>query len=249
MPSCKEAKMIHSTIRAGLIGEHLSHSYSKEIHAEIADYDYRLIELEEDKVGDFLQNGEFDALNVTIPYKKTVIPYLSGICDTAKRIGAVNTIVREADGRLLGYNTDYEGLFDLIHSLDVSLAGKKVLILGSGGASRTAQVLAGDLGAEVVVISRQGENNYQNLARHADARVIINTTPVGMYPNNGKAPLSLAAFPHLEAVFDLIYNPARTALLFEAERLGIPCANGLFILDSVASGVGGRYPYSLGVAC
>ena len=162
------------------------------------------------------------------------MPYLSKISDTATRIGAVNTIVRQADGSLFGYNTDYDGLSDLVDSLDVSLAGKKVLILGSGGASKTAVALATDRGANVVVISRRGEDNYENLARHADARVIINTTPVGMYPNNGETPLSLNAFPQLETVFDLIYNPARTALLLEAEQLGIKHANGLLMLVSQA---------------
>lgn len=226
--------IIHSTKKTGLIGEHLSHSYSPEIHARLADYDYRLIELAPEEVGEFLKTGDFDALNVTIPYKKTVMPYLAKISDTATRIGAVNTIVRQADGSLFGYNTDYDGLSDLVDSLDVSLAGKKVLILGSGGASKTAVALAADRGANVVVISRRGEDNYENLARHADARVIINTTPVGMYPNNGEAPLSLTAFPQLEAVFDLIYNPARTALLLEAEQLGIKHANGLLMLVSQA---------------
>lgn len=226
--------IIHSTKKTGLIGEHLSHSYSPEIHARLADYDYRLIELVPDEVGEFLKTGDFDALNVTIPYKKTVMPYLSKISDTATRIGAVNTIVRQADGELFGYNTDYDGLSELVDSLDVSLAGKKVLILGSGGASKTAVALATDRGANVVVISRRGEDHYGNLARHADARVIINTTPVGMYPNNGEAPLSLTAFPQLEAVFDLIYNPARTALLLEAEQLGIKHANGLLMLVSQA---------------
>lgn len=222
-------------LKAGLLGEHLSHSFSPEIHAALADYEYRLIELPPSEVGDFLTTGEFDALNVTIPYKQEVIPYLARLSDTARRIGAVNTIVREADGSLCGYNTDYDGLTDMILDLGVSLSGKKVLVLGSGGASKTAVAVATDLGASaVIVISRSGENNYQSLEKHADAAVIINATPVGMYPNNGNAPVSLDVFPQLEAVFDLIYNPARTALLQEAEARGIKAQNGLLMLVSQA---------------
>jgi len=227
--------MSKKTLKTGLLGEHLSHSFSPQIHAQLADYEYRLIELTQEELGPFLEKGDFDALNVTIPYKKDVIPYMAVLSDTAKRIGAVNTIVKQPDGRLFGYNTDYDGLSDMIDSLGTSLSGKKVLVLGSGGASRTAVTVATDRGARaVIVVSRSGEDNYNNLHRHADAEVIINATPVGMYPHNGKAPLSLAAFPHLEAVFDLIYNPARTALLLEAEARGIPCQNGLVMLVSQA---------------
>ncbi len=222
-------------LKVGLIGEHLSHSYSPQIHAALGSYEYGLIELPPHEVGNFLTTGEFDALNVTIPYKKDVIPYLARLSDTARRIGAVNTIVREADGSLSGYNTDYDGLFDMILDLGVSFCGKKVLVLGSGGASKTAVAVATDMGAcAVVVISRNGENNYENLEKHADAAVIINTTPVGMYPNNGKAPLSLDRFSRLEAVFDLIYNPACTALMQEAQARGIKVQNGLLMLVSQA---------------
>ena len=217
-----------------LIGKPLKHSYSRPIHEALANYDYRLQELEEAELEPFLKKGDFDGLNVTIPYKKAVIPALARLSDTAARIGAVNTIVREADGTLSGYNTDYDGLCDLIAALGVSPVGKKALVLGSGGASLTAVAVLSDLGAIPVVISRQGENNYNNLTRHADARLIVNTTPVGMYPENGKAPLSLDAFPHLEGVVDLIYNPARTALLLDAEARGIPCKNGLLMLVSQA---------------
>ena len=223
------------TIRAGLLGAKLSHSFSPQIHAELADYPYDLIELEESAVCDFLKNGKYDALNVTIPYKKTVIPFLTSISDEAKRIGAVNTVVRGKDGTLAGYNTDYAGFSDLVRSLGVSLAGKKVLVLGSGGASRTAITVAEDLAArEVIVISRNGENNYENIDRHADAEILVNATPVGMYPHNGKTPLCLDALPRLEAVFDMIYNPARTKLLQDAAARNIPHANGLLMLVSQA---------------
>lgn len=228
--------MIKNTkIRAGLIGAKLSHSFSPRIHAALADYPYALIELEEAQVGSFLQKGEFDCLNVTIPYKKTVMPYLAEISPTARRIGAVNTILRRADGSLEGHNTDYAGFSDLVVDCGVSLAGKKVLVLGSGGASRTAVTVAADMNARaVVVISRNGEDNYENLHRHADAEIIINATPVGMYPHNGDSPLSLDLFPNLEGVLDMIYNPARTALLLQAEQRGIPHRNGLLMLVSQA---------------
>lgn len=222
-------------IRAGLIGAKLGHSFSPRIHAALADYPYELFELEENEVGSFLQKGDFDALNVTIPYKKTVMPFLQEISPEARRIGAVNTILRRHDGSLVGHNTDYAGFSDLVHDCGVPLQGKKVLILGSGGASRTAVTVATDMGARaVVVISRSGEDNYENLDRHADAEILINATPVGMYPKNGVAPLSLDRLPQLKAVLDMIYNPARTALLLQAEERGIPHRNGLLMLVSQA---------------
>ncbi|MBE6555847.1 MAG: shikimate kinase [Ruminococcaceae bacterium] len=222
-------------LRTGLIGTHLAHSFSPLIHAALGDYEYRLIELCPEELATFFEKRDFDALNVTIPYKQKVIPYLSSLSQNATRIGAVNTVIKQADGTLFGDNTDYGGLLDMIDSLGISLTDKKVLVLGSGGASRTAVAVASDLGArEVVVISRNGENNYENLEKHADAEIIINTTPVGMYPSNGEKPLSLRGFPRLAAVYDLIYNPARTALLLEAKRLGIPYRNGLLMLVSQA---------------
>jgi len=222
-------------IRAGLIGAKLSHSFSPRIHAALADYPYELIELEEKEVGAFVQAGEFDALNVTIPYKKTVMPFLREISPEATRIGAVNTILRRPDGTLIDHNTDYAGRCHLVGDSGVPLAGKKVLVLGSGGASRTAVTVATDMGATaVIVISRNGADNYENLDRHTDAQIIVNATPVGMYPKNGVAPLSLDLFPRLEAVLDMIYNPARTALLLQAEQKGIPYRNGLLMLVSQA---------------
>ncbi len=227
--------MIHSDLRAGLIGAKLGHSFSPRIHAAFADYSYRLIELGEQELGDFLTGGDFDALNVTIPYKQAVIPYLAELSDAAKRIGAVNTIVRRPDGSLWGHNTDYDGFADLVRDAGVSLVGKKVLVLGSGGASRTAVTVATDMGArEVVVISRNGENSYDNIGRHADAEILVNATPVGMYPANGASPLSLDPLPRLEAVFDMIYNPAKTALLLDAKARGIVARNGLLMLVSQA---------------
>jgi len=222
-------------LQIGLLGEHLGHSYSPEIHAALADYDYRLIELQHSELADFIRAGDFDGLNVTIPYKEAVIPLLDTLSPVAARIGAVNTIVRERNGKLCGHNTDYEGLAALIRANGISPKGKKVLILGSGGASKAAVCVIEDMGGTPVTVSRKGENNYENLSRHGDAAILINATPVGMYPQNGQAPLSLSAFPTLEAVIDLIYNPLRTALLMEEERLGITAANGLYMLVAQAA--------------
>lgn len=218
----------------GLLGEKLSHSFSPQIHAQLADYDYQLISLPPEKLDGFLREKQFRGLNVTIPYKKAVIPYLDELSPIARRIGAVNTIANRG-GRLFGDNTDYAGLRYAIARAGICLAGKKVLILGSGGTSKTAHAVAEDLGArEIFTISRSGEHNYQNLSRHADAQIILNTTPVGMFPQNGRAPLCLAQFPHLEGVADAIYNPLKTALLLEAEELGIPHTNGLPMLVAQA---------------
>ena len=174
------------TLRCGLLGRKLGHSYSPAIHERLADYSYRLFEVEPEDLGAFLQEGGFDGLNVTIPYKKDVIPYCAELSDTARAIGAVNTLVRRADGTLWGDNTDAYGFSMLVQSSGADVAGKKALVFGSGGASATAQYVLRQLGArEVVVISRHGEDNYENLDRHADAQIAINTTPVGMYPNTG----------------------------------------------------------------
>ena len=222
--------------KCGLIGNPLGHSWSPEIHAALGcDYEYRLFPLEEEEVAPFLAAREFDGLNVTIPYKKTVMPYLDRISDEARRIGSVNTIVKDADGKLGGYNTDYFGFSFMLDRRGITLAGKKVVILGSGGASVTARTVAEDRGAaRIVVISRSGEDNYTNLGRHADAGILINTTPVGMYPKNGESPVDLDRFPALEAVVDMIYNPERTALAEDALEREIPVTTGLPMLVAQA---------------
>lgn len=222
-------------LKCGLLGEKLGHSYSPQIHSMLADYEYKLFEKSPEELEDFLKSGEFDGLNVTIPYKKSVMPYCTELSPTAAQIGSVNTIVRRSDGSLYGDNTDAFGFENLIVHNGIEVKGKKALVLGTGGASVTAQAVLKNLGAsEVVVISRRGEDNYENIAKHADAEIIANTTPVGMYPNNGKAAVDLTQFPKLSGVLDVVYNPARTALLLQAERLGIPCAGGLFMLVSQA---------------
>ena len=219
-------------LKCGLLGEKLGHSYSPQIHSMLADYEYKLFEKSPEELEDFLKSGEFDGLNVTIPYKKSVMPYCAELSPTAAQIGSVNTIVRRSGGSLYGDNTDAFGFENLIVHNGIEV---KALVLGTGGASVTAQAVLKNLGAsEVVVISRKGEDNYENIAKHADAEIIANTTPVGMYPNNGKAAVDLAQFPKLSGVLDVVYNPARTALLLQAEKLCIPCAGGLYMLVSQA---------------
>ena len=227
----------------GLLGEKLGHSYSPAIHEMLGDADYRLFEKRAEELENFLLRGEFEGLNVTIPYKKAVISYCAALSDTAKAIGSVNTLVRRSDGTLYGDNTDAFGFRCMVERCGVSPAGKKALVLGSGGASVTVQAVLKQLGAEVVVVSRKGENNYENLHRHSDAAMIVNTTPVGMYPNNGAAPLSLDGFPVLEAVLDVVYNPARTALLLMAEEKGIPCAGGLRMLVAQAKAAAEQFQH------
>lgn len=225
----------YQSMKCGLIGERLAHSFSPQIHAALADYSYELVELSQESIGDFVRNGGFDAFNVTIPYKKDIIPFLDRISPEAKKIGAVNTVVRHADGTLHGYNTDYFGFNAMLDALGIEIQGKKVLVLGSGGASATVQAVLTDRGAgEIVVIGRKLENNYENLHLHTDADVIVNTTPVGMYPNNGQSPVELSRFPRCIGVLDVIYNPARTTLLLEAEERRIPHINGLFMLVAQA---------------
>ena len=221
-------------MKCGLLGRKLGHSYSPSIHAVLADYEYDLYEKEPEELENFLKEGDFTGLNVTIPYKKDVIPYLFDLEPTAECLGAVNTIVRLENGQLIGFNTDYGGFRSMVNKSGLSVRGKKVLVLGSGGASNTAVEALEQMGAMPVVISRSGENNYENLHRHADADLIINATPVGMFPRCGESPVDLRAFPQCSGVLDAIYNPRRTALLLQAEELGIPCSDGLPMLVAQA---------------
>ncbi len=226
----------------GLIGEKLGHSFSPAIHKKLAGYDYSLIELRPEELGPFLEKGSFSGLNVTIPYKKAVIPYCQALTPQAQRIGSVNTIVRRKDGTLLGHNTDYDGFAYLLRSAGAQVEGRKALILGTGGVSLTVKTVLEDMGAgEIVFISRSGPDNYQNLDRHADARIIVNATPVGMYPKTGISPVNLDRFPAMEGVFDLIYNPAKTQLLLDAERRGLCRSNGLGMLVAQAKAAAERF--------
>ncbi|MCR5782340.1 MAG: AAA family ATPase [Clostridia bacterium] len=215
----------------GLIGKNLSHSRSPQIHALLGDYEYRLFELDEDKVGPFLTRREFSAVNVTIPYKKTVMPFLDRTDDLARKIGSVNTVIKEEDGSLTGYNTDYYGFSAMLKNAGISLDGKRVLILGSGGASAAASAAARDSEAAcVTVVSRSGHPNYGELSPYSDTEILINSTPVGMYPNNLVSPVDIDMFPRLEAVVDMIYNPARTLLVMNARERNIRTVTGLYML-------------------
>ena len=225
-------------MKCGLIGRKLGHSYSCQIHHAIADYNYDLWELEPEQLAPFLQKGDFAGVNVTIPYKQQVIPYLDDLSDTARAIGAVNTIVNRS-GRLYGDNTDLAGMIALIRRLGLELHGKKVLILGTGGTSKTARAAAQQLGAAGVYrLSRSGREDavtYEEARRlHGDAAVLINTTPCGMYPAVEDCPLDPADFPRLEGVVDAVYNPLRTNLVLAARERGIPAQGGLYMLAAQA---------------
>lgn len=220
-------------MKCGLLGRKLGHSYSPQIHAQLADYSYELFEKEPEELENFLKNGDFTGINVTVPYKKDVIPYLDELTPRAQKLGAVNTIVRR-DGKLVGHNTDYFGFLTMVRSSGLIVKDKKVLVLGSGGASNTAVAVLEELDAQVIVISRSGENSYENLHLHSDAALLVNTTPVGMYPNTEKSPVDLDLFPNLEGVLDVVYNPARTQILLDAEKKGLVAINGLLMLVAQA---------------
>lgn len=228
-------------MRAGLLGRKLGYSFSPEIHAQLGDYAYDLFEVEPDGLDAFMRGGSFDALNVTIPYKKAVMPYCAALTEAARQIGSVNTIVRCPDGTLLGDNTDAAGFEGMLNRLNIDISGKKALVLGSGGASLAVRYVLNRYGANAVTVSRSGENNYENLHLHGDAAMIVNATPVGTYPNNGQRLVALDAFPHLEGVLDLIYNPARTQLLLDAEKRKIPCEGGLYMLVEQARRASERF--------
>ncbi len=221
-------------MKYGCIGEHLGHSFSKEIHSHIADYEYELCELAPSEVDAFMRARDFLAINVTIPYKEVVIPYLSYIDEGAKLIGAVNTIVNR-DGKLFGYNTDFYGMNALASLVGISFEGKKVLILGSGGTAKTAYAVAKANGAkEIIKASRKSGNDtvlYTDVYKyHTDSNIIINTTPVGMFPNAFDKPIDITPFDKLEGVLDAIYNPQKTPLILDAEARGISASGGLYML-------------------
>lgn len=225
-------------MKYGCIGEKLKHSFSKEIHNALCDYEYDIVEIPRDELSTFMQRADFLGINVTIPYKEMVIPYLDFIDEHAREIGAVNTIVKR-NGKLYGYNTDFLGMTALIKYLGVDISQKKVAILGTGGTSKTARAVARSMGAsEILVVSRVAEGDYidyDNLVeQHANTQVIINTTPLGMFPNNYSKPINLSDFPSLQGVVDAVYNPLRTQLVSEGMELGIPSLGGLYMLVAQA---------------
>ncbi|MBR1968601.1 MAG: hypothetical protein IKA11_04320 [Clostridia bacterium] len=218
----------------GLIGKTLKHSYSKIIHGELGNYDYDLYEIAPENLKEFVLSGKLKGYNVTIPYKKDIIPYLDEVDERALKIGAVNTVV-EKDGKRYGFNTDFLGMKYMLSRAGITLKDKVVMLLGSGGTSNTANaVVLSDGAKEVIKVSRTGEVNYQNCFERKDVEVIINTTPVGMFPNNYESPLSISGFPNLIGVADVIYNPNLTALTAQAKERGIKYANGLPMLVAQA---------------
>lgn len=225
-------------MKYGLIGERLGHSFSKEVHAMLSDYDYEIREVARDGLDSFMQKADFKAINVTIPYKESVIPYLSYVSEEAKLIGSVNTIVNR-NGKLYGYNTDFAGMVALINKMRLSLKGKKTVILGTGGTSKTAKAVAMSLGAEpILTVSRTKKDgciDYNELMKdHLDAQIIINTTPIGMYPDNFSSIIDITPFERLEGVIDAIYNPIRTKLVVDALERGIKAEGGLYMLVAQA---------------
>ncbi len=228
-------------MKYGLIGEKLSHSFSKPIHESIADYTYEIKEIPRDDLDLFMKEKDFCGINVTIPYKESVTPYLDFIDESARKIGAVNTVVNR-DGKLYGYNTDFRGMKMLIEKQGLSYEGKKVVILGSGGTAKTARTVAESLGAkEIITVSRRGKVNYENLlSLHGDCDYIINTTPCGMYPDTDESAVDVSLFKNLKGVTDAVYNPLKTQLCLDCERQGIECECGLYMLVAqavIASGL------------
>lgn len=214
----------------GLLGEHLPHSFSPQIHKALGNDNYTLFEISPENLGSFIMEKKFKGINVTIPYKKTVIPFLDEVSPEAEKIGAVNTIVVR-DGKLCGFNTDYFGFKYMVEKSKITIKDKKVLVLGSGGASVTVQTVLEDLGArEVLVVSRNGKINYTNIYNENDADIIVNTTPVGMYPDNMNMPIDVSSFSNLSGVLDVVYNPLKTRLIMEAEKIGVFAQSGLPML-------------------
>ena len=219
----------------GLLGEHLGHSFSPQIHKLIGGYDYGLFERDPDTLADFFANGTFRGINVTIPYKKAVIPYCKTLSPQAAEIGSVNTIRRMPDGSYYGDNTDYYGFTYMVQHSGVSVKGKKCVVFGDGGVAPTVRAALRDMGAaQIVTVSRRGENNFSNLHHHYDAPILVNATPVGTYPNNGVSVTELAPFTRLEAAYDLVYNPAVTEFLRQAGAMGAVAVNGLGMLVAQA---------------
>lgn len=225
----------YQNMRCGLIGEHLGHSFSPLIHKELSDYDYRLYEIAPSELEDFVRNGGLDAFNVTIPYKKEVMKHLDEISQEALSIGSVNTVVRGKDGKLRGYNTDYFGFNHMVDLSGIDVRGKSAVVFGAGGASLTVCAVLRDRGIKDLTVIGRKDNTTENISKLAGAEIVVNATPVGMYPNNGSSPVSLSAFPRCICVFDVIFNPALTALLLDAEARGIPFVNGLPMLVAQAA--------------
>ena len=223
------------SLKCGLLGEKLGHSLSPQIHAKLGDYEYRLYEKETQDVEGFLLHGDYDVINVTIPYKKIALGLCTDTTPVAKELGNVNVVVKRMDGTLFGDNTDAAGFVKLVEIVGIDVRGKKCVVLGTGGAAMTAAAALRGLGAgSVVHVSRTGADNYGNLERNSDAVLVVNATPVGMFPNVDAQPVTLRAFPECEAAIDLIYNPSPTKFLAEAAELGIAHVDGMPMLEEQA---------------
>lgn len=217
-------------MKCALIGEKLSHSFSKIIHEAMGEYEYDLVSLPKGTLEEFVRDNQYDGFNVTIPYKKDIMKFCDCISPSAKKIGCVNTVKR-VNGKLYGYNTDYDGFDALAKKSNINFDGKKVAILGSGGTSLTAYAVISDSNAsDIKIISRNGKYNYENISLWNDCQIIINTTPVGMFPHNGETPIDISDFPDCEGVLDVVYNPLTTKLIFDAKEKGISAENGLYML-------------------
>lgn len=221
---------MHKTLKCALLGEKLSHSYSVQIHACLQDYEYKLYAVPREKAEEMIKSGEFDGLNVTIPYKELAYSLCDELDEFAREAKSVNTVVHRG-GRICGYNTDVFGFMAMVTRAGISFEDKNVVILGSGGTSKTAYLASKKMNAKkITVVSRSGEVNYDNIYSLTDTEIIVNTTPVGMYPKNGESPIELCRFPNCAGVVDVIYNPTKTELVFQAEELGIPWVSGLSML-------------------
>ena len=226
----------------GVLGRALGHSYTPTIYKELAGLDYRRFEREPEELDAFLKSDEWEGVNVTIPYKRSVTPYLAGMSDIARRLGNVNTITRREDGTLYGDNTDYYGFKCLVESLGIDVAGMRAVVFGgTGGAGATAMAVLADMNVEAIPISRHGEHTYEDLENLSHIELAVNCTPVGMYPNCPDSPCALDNLPDLKAVVDIVYNPARTGIILEAEKRGIPCTSGLLMLVAQAAQAVERY--------
>lgn len=219
----------------GLVGRKLKHSWSPEIHSLFGNYEYRLFEIEPEELDGFFRNAGFDGVNVTIPYKRDVVKFCDSLSEKAKRIGSVNTVIRKGDGSLFGDNTDYDGFRYLVKRSGVLLSGKDCYVLGTGGASLAVKAVLEDLRANIFNVSRTGELNYTNLYKHTDADILINTTPVGMYPDCFESPVNMTVFQRLLAVYDIVYNPSRTQFMLDAEKDYVRAFGGLDMLVAQAA--------------
>lgn len=228
--------------RFGLLGESLGHSYSKELHGLLHDGQYDLLPCDETELLCYLSDERYSGFNVTLPYKKTVVPYCRKLSEAAERIGSVNTLIRMEDGSLFGDNTDYYGFISMAKRAGISFRGEKVLLLGTGGAAASAKAAAEDLGAaEIVSVSRTGEVTYRDLGAHRDAAILVNATPIGMFPHPYESPVDPNDFPHLKGVLDVVYHPLRTMLTDAAKQRGIAVGDGLWMLVAQARKAAERF--------